>query len=166
MLPTFEISKTSISIGLALIVILIIHISMLSPLSPEFSPKSHNFSTMKKFFVEKTFDRYLLFGLSSVFGQNSLTLLKNCYFIVVSFKNWLKYHVWLLWCKVCPPILEKKPNFQNGQKSRKNGTNLDKILSFLAKSVDKHSITLVHITYPPLRDGCWSLGILIKDNLE
>ena len=27
---------------------------------------------------------------------------------------------------------------------------MDIILSFLAKSVDKHSITLVHITYPPL----------------
>ena len=49
-----------------------------------------------------------------------------------------------------PPILEKKPNFQNGQKSRNNGTNMDIILSFLAKSVDKHSITPVHITYPPL----------------
>ena len=51
-----------------------------------------------------------------------------------------------------PSILEKKLNFQNGQKSRKNGTNMDIILSFLAKSVDKHSITLVHITYPPLDD--------------
>ena len=56
---------------------------MLSSLSPEFSPKSHNFSTVKKFFVEKTFDRYLLFDLFSVFGQNSLTLFKNCYFIVI-----------------------------------------------------------------------------------
>ena len=116
---------------------------------PRIQSKSHNFSTMKQFLVEKTFDRYLLFGLSSIFGQNSLTLLKNCYFIVVSFKHWLKYHVWLLLCKVCPSILEKRPNFQNGQKSRKNGTNMDIILSFLAKSVDKHSITLVHITYPP-----------------
>ena len=47
--------------------ILIIHMSMLSPLSPENSPKSHNFSTMKKFFVEKTFYSYLLLGLSSFF---------------------------------------------------------------------------------------------------
>ena len=45
---------------------------------------------------------------------------------------------------------KKKPNFQNGQKSRKNRTNMDIILSFLAKPVDKHGITLVHITYPPL----------------
>ena len=44
----------------------------------------------------------------------------------------------------------KKSNFQNGQKSRENRTNIDIILSFLAKSVDKHGITLVHITYPPL----------------
>ena len=28
---------------------------------------------------------------------------------------------------------------------------MDIILSFLAKPVDKHGITLVHITYPPLR---------------
>ena len=45
---------------------------------------------------------------------------------------------------------KRKPNFQNGQKSRKNRTNMDIILSFLAKPVDKHGITLVHITYPPL----------------
>ena len=50
---------------------LIIHISMLSPLSPENSPKSHNFSTMKKLFVEETFDRYLLLRLASFFSQNS-----------------------------------------------------------------------------------------------
>ena len=50
-----------------------------------------------------------------------------------------------------PPFWKKKPNFQNGQKSRKNRTNMDIILSFLAKSVDKHSVTLVHITYPPLQ---------------
>ena len=48
------------------------------------------------------------------------------------------------------PIFEKEPNFQNGQKSRENRTNMDIILTFLAKPVDKHGITLVHITYPPL----------------
>ena len=36
------------------------------------------------------------------------------------------------------PIFEKKPNFQNGQKSRENRTNMDIILSFLAKPVDKN----------------------------
>ena len=46
-----------------------------------------------------------------------------------------------------PPIFEKKPNFQNDQKSRENRTNMDIILSFLAKPVDKHGITPVHITY-------------------
>ena len=30
-------------------------------------------------------------------------------------------------------------------------TNMDIILSFLATPVDKHGITLVHITHPPLR---------------
>ena len=45
----------------------------------------------------------------------------------------------------------KKPYFQNGQKNpRENRTNKDIILLILAKPLDKHGITLVHITYPPL----------------
>ena len=48
------------------------------------------------------------------------------------------------------PHFGKKPNFQNGQKSRKNKTNIEITVSFLTKPVDKHGITLVHITYPPL----------------
>ena len=48
------------------------------------------------------------------------------------------------------PFSTKKSNFQNGLKSRENRTNIDIILSFLAKPVDKHGITLVYITYPPL----------------
>ena len=40
------------------------------------------------------------------------------------------------------PFSKKKSNFQNGQKSRENWTNMDIILSFLAKPVDKHGITL------------------------
>ena len=40
------------------------------------------------------------------------------------------------------PFSKKKSNFQNGQKSRENMTNVDIILSFLAKPVDKHGITL------------------------
>ena len=87
MLSTFEIIKTFISILFALIVILIIHISMLSPLSPENSPKSQSFFQNETVFVEKASDRYLLLGLSSFFGQNNQAFLKNCYFIVVSFKH-------------------------------------------------------------------------------
>ena len=49
------------------------------------------------------------------------------------------------------PHVRKTPNFQNGQKSCANRTNMDIILSFLAKPVDKHGITLAHVTYPPLR---------------
>ena len=44
----------------------------------------------------------------------------------------------------------KKAKLSKWPKSRKNGANMDIILSFLAKSVDKHGITLVRITYPPL----------------
>ena len=35
-------------------------------------------------------------------------------------------------------------------KSRENRTHMDIILLFLTKQLDKHGITLVHITYPPL----------------
>ena len=94
---------------------------------------------------------YLLLGLFSLCSQNSRTFLKNCYFIVVPFKNWLKHPAWLLWCKVCLPIFEKKPNLKNGKKSRESWTNMDIILLFLAKPLDKHGTTLVHITYPPLK---------------
>ena len=38
-------------------------------------------------FFHKTFEMYLLLGLSSLCSQNSRTFLKNCYFIVVPFKN-------------------------------------------------------------------------------
>ena len=48
------------------------------------------------------------------------------------------------------PNFRKKPNFQNGQKGRENRTNMDIILIFLAKPLDKHGITLVHISYPPV----------------
>ena len=48
------------------------------------------------------------------------------------------------------PVWKKSQTFKMAKKSRKNGTNMDIILSFLAKSVDKRGITLVHITYPPL----------------
>ena len=70
-----------------------------------------------------------------------------------------------------PPFWKKKPNFQNGQKSRKYRTNLDIILSFLAKPVDKHGITLVHITYLPLMMGEVSLetspkSIIIQDIIK
>ena len=48
------------------------------------------------------------------------------------------------------PPFWKKGKLSKWPKKPENGTNMDIILSFLAKSVDKHSITLVHITYPPL----------------
>ena len=47
------------------------------------------------------------------------------------------------------PPFSKKAKLSKWPKSRENRTNMDIILSFLAKSVDRHGITLVHITYPP-----------------
>ena len=54
---------------------------------PRKQSKKPQFSTMKQFFVGKTFNRYLLLGLSSIFSQNSWAFFKNCNLIVVSFKN-------------------------------------------------------------------------------
>ena len=62
------------------------HINVVT-LVPRKQFKSHDFSTIKKFFAEKTFHRYLSLGLSSCFSQNSPAFLKHCYFVVVSFKN-------------------------------------------------------------------------------
>ena len=48
------------------------------------------------------------------------------------------------------PLFSKKNRLSKWPKSRENMTNMDIILLFLAKPLDKHGITLVHITYPPL----------------
>ena len=48
------------------------------------------------------------------------------------------------------PLFKKKAKLSKRPKKPGNTTNLDITLSFLAKSLDKHGITLVHITYPPL----------------
>ena len=48
------------------------------------------------------------------------------------------------------PFFGKKPNFQNGQKTWENRTNMDIILLILVKRLDKHGTTVVHITYPLL----------------
>ena len=44
-------------------------------------------SKKQQFFPQKVFDMYLLLGLSSLFSQNSLAFLKNCYLILVPLKN-------------------------------------------------------------------------------
>ena len=44
----------------------------------------------------------------------------------------------------------KKAKISKWPKSRENRTNMDIILLFLATLVDKHDITPVHVTYPPL----------------
>ena len=48
------------------------------------------------------------------------------------------------------PYFRRKAKISKWPKKPGNRTNMDITLSFLAKSLDKHGITLVHITYPPL----------------
>ena len=49
------------------------------------------------------------------------------------------------------PFSEKKADLSEWKKNPgENGTNVDIILLILAKSLDKHGTTLVHITYPSL----------------
>ena len=50
------------------------------------------------------------------------------------------------------PYFRKKAKIPKWPKKPGNRTNMDTTLSFLAKSLDKHGVTLVHITYPPLND--------------
>ena len=50
------------------------------------------------------------------------------------------------------PLFSIKAKISKWPKKSGNRTNMDITLSFLAKSLDKHGITLVHITYPPLND--------------
>ena len=48
------------------------------------------------------------------------------------------------------PLFSKKAKISKWPKKPGNRTNMEITLSFLAKSLDKHGITLVRITYPPL----------------
>ena len=48
------------------------------------------------------------------------------------------------------PLFSKKAKLSKWPKKPGKRTNMDIILSFLAKPQDKHGITLVHITYSPL----------------
>ena len=79
-----------------------------------------------------------------VFKRSLLSLLKCCIFEVFAktFDCFGVRFVLLFW--------KEKPNFQNGQKSQKNRTNMNMILLFLAKPLDKHGVRQVHITYTPL----------------
>ena len=90
-------------------------------------------------FVEKVFDIYLLFGLSLLFSQNSCTFWT---------KNILFDYSGVTFAPPPPPFL-KKPNFQSRAKKPGTRTNMDIILSILAKPLDRHGI-LLHITYLPL----------------
>ena len=112
----------------------------------------------------------LLLGLSSLFGQNSNTSFKNCLLYSYAVGKLTKnYCIWLLWCNVCPTIFEIKTNFQNGPQIRENWTNVNIILLFLGKPLDKYGITLVHITYPPwispTGEG-WKIVLLEWENGE
>ena len=54
---------------------------------PRKQSKKSNFFIKTLLFVKKVFEMYLLLGLSSLCSQNSRNVSKNCYFIVVTFKN-------------------------------------------------------------------------------
>ena len=90
----------------------------------------------------------MLLGLSSVFSQNKKTFLKNCYFIVISFKT-------------VPPILEKRPNFQNGQKAGKTGQNGQNVVIFSQASDTLNNQVIPSPGNPQMR---WTLsgGYLFK----
>ena len=55
--------------------------------------------------------------------------------------------------KFVPLFSKKSQTFKMAKKPGKR-TNMDIILSVSVKPLDKHGITPVHITYPPLGDIC------------
>ena len=95
---------------------------------------------------------YLLLGLSSLCSQNSRTFLKNCYVTVVPFTKLTKTSCLTALVQGLSPHFRKKAKPYERQKSQESWTNMDIILLFLAKPLDKHGTTLIHITYPPLKN--------------
>ena len=150
MLSTFEWSKHSYQFGL---------------FSFQFSSSTHRCNhlcphkTVQKttiffhkniVFVEKVFDMYLLLGFSSLFSQNchaffEKLLLNCCTFEKLSGNILLD----LFGATFVSPI-SKKAKLSKWPKILEDRTNMDIILLFLAKPLEKHGTTLVHMTYPPL----------------
>ena len=85
--------------------------------------------------------------MSSLFSQAAL-FSKNCYFIVESLKKLTK-NILSDCIGVVSHFEKKNTNFQSGQNTLKIGQKCILLLN-LAKSLDKHGTTLVHVTYPPL----------------
>ena len=101
----------------------------------------------------------LLFGLSSLFSQNSRALLKNCEFIVVPFKELTKNMLFDCFGVRSSPHFFKSQTFKMA-KSRENRTNMDIIL--LANPLNKHRTTPVHITYSPLEKTIYAEMITVE----
>ena len=92
---------------------------MLSPLSPENSPKSQSFSTMKQFFVENASDRYLLIGLSSFFSQNNQAFLKKIVTLLLYLSKIDKNIMFDCFGVMFVPLFSKKSqNFKMAKKAR------------------------------------------------
>ena len=93
--------------------------------------------------VEKAFDMYLLLSLPHLLVK-----------IAVSFVNYEKLTTDILFecfgVRFLLPFAKNKTKLSKWLTSREYRTNIDIILLFLGKPVDKRGITQVRITYPPL----------------
>ena len=117
---------------------------------PRKQSKKPRFSPINIVFVEKVFDMYLLLGWFSLFSQNFPKKL----LLVCTFEKLTK-NILFDCFGVLSLIFEKSQTFKVTKESGKIGTNMDIILLFLGKPLDKHGIALVHITYPPL--AAWAV---------
>ena len=91
-------------------------------LSPENSPKSHDFFHKNIVFLEKAFNMYLLLGLSSLFSQNSLAVLKKkCYFCCTFEKLTKNFLFDSFGVRFVPPFSKKSQPFKMTKKAKKIG---------------------------------------------
>ena len=81
-------------------------------------------------FVEKVFDTYLLLGLSSLFCQYSCYFFKKLFFNCYTFEKLTKNILSDCFCVMFISECKKKPNFQNGQRTRTIGQHGNNFVIF------------------------------------
>ena len=118
---------------------------------PRKQPKMPHFFHKNSFFLKKMFNMYPLLGLFSLFSQYKRAFLKKLSLNCRTFQKLTRNILSDCFGASFVPLVSKKAKLSKWPKSRENRTNMDIILLFLVKPLDKHGITLVRITYPPLR---------------
>ena len=72
------------------------------------------------------------------------------WYTAVDFQGWLRMTLKIKMVEGLSPHFPRKAKLSKLPKSLENMKNVDIILSFLAKALNKHGTTLLHITYSPM----------------